>query len=152
MAVKGILLTEQGYIWCPFCSCHLPDTIITFVFPWLFPNKWQDEVLWGIYAWLKHALSLSSQWISLCTSLSDNLLLLLASVWTASTVQRFSQSATNLLLLLQMLSRVWCAFSAFTVSGQRIHPFHHQVAVQLPVCCLVLPALTWETPFHHSVV
>lgn len=51
-------------------------------------------------------------------------LLLLASVQTASTLQHFSQSAANLLLLmLQMFSLVWCAFPAFAISGQRIHPF-----------------------------
>lgn len=84
-----------------------------------------------------------------CTSLSDNLLLLLASIQTASIVQHFSQSATSLLLLvLQMLSLVWCAFSAFTVSGQRIHPFHHHVAVQLPICHHVLTGLACETAFH----
>lgn len=83
-----------------------------------------------------------------CTS--DNLLLLLASVWTASTVQHSSQSATDLLLLvLQMLSLVWCAFSAFAICGQRIHPFHHQVVVlgDASTNCL-FAGLACETPFR----
>lgn len=106
----------------------------------------------GICNCFKHALSLSSQWISLSTAY---LSLIPTSVavfcMNCSTVQHFSQSATNLLLLvLQMLSLVWCAFSAFSISGQRIHPFPHQVAVQLPVCCYMLRSLACETALHDT--